>query len=242
MSTSPVMIAMREHTLPRQLWLWTTLSLLCLLAWDFSGLDMHVMQTIADHRGFGLRGNWWLDTVLHDRAQQLALVIYLGMLAMVWLPLGRFRALHKIQRVEIIIGITLSLLLINLMKRYSLTSCPWELTEFGGVAQYVSHWQWGLGDGGRGRCFPGGHASSAMAFLAVCLPWLSSGMTAQRHQGLRMLIVVFVLGVVLGSVQTLRGAHYPSHTLWTAMLCWGMALINHMVFAWLARKKAQSAH
>jgi membrane-associated PAP2 superfamily phosphatase len=106
----------------------------------------------------------------------------------------------------------------------------------------VSHWQWGLGDGGRGRCFPGGHASSAMAFLAVCLPWLSSGMTAQRREGLRMLIVVFVLGVVLGSVQTLRGAHYPSHTLWTAMLCWGMALINHMVFAWLARKKAPSTH
>jgi hypothetical protein len=23
------------------------------------------------------------------------------------------------------------------------TSCPWDLAEFGGVARYVSHWQWG---------------------------------------------------------------------------------------------------
>lgn len=236
------MPAMRESTLSRQLWLWTVLSLLCLLAWDFSGLDMRVMQTIADHRGFGLRSNWWMEKVLHDWTRQLAVLIYLGMLVMVWLPWGRFKTLQRLQRIEIFVGITLGLLLINVIKRSSLTSCPWDLAEFGGVARYVSHWQWGLGDGGGGQCFPGGHASAAMAFLAVCLPWLSSGMTVQRRQGLRMLIGVFALGVVLGGVQTLRGAHYPSHTLWTAMLCWGMALLNHMAFAWLARKKAASAH
>lgn len=242
MSTTPSSFAMRESSPSRQLWLLTLLSLMCLLAWDFSGLDMRVMQTIADQRGFGLRSNWWLEKVLHDWARQVAVLIYLGLLVMIWLPFGRFRPLRKMQRVEIFVGITLSLLFINLVKRYSLTSCPWDMAEFGGVARYVSHWQWGMGDGGGGQCFPGGHASAAMAFLALSLPWLSSGMAAQRRQGLRMLILVLALGVVLGGVQTLRGAHYPSHTLWTGLMCWAMALLNHMAFAWLARKKDKPVH
>lgn len=233
---------MRESTPLRQIWLLTSVCLLCLLAWDFSGLDMRVMQTIADHQGFNLRSNWWMEKVLHDKARQIAVVIYFGMLAMIWLPLWRFKQLRKVQRAEIFVGITLGLLVINVVKRYSLTSCPWDLVEFGGVARYVSHWQWGLGDGGAGKCFPGGHASSAMAFLALSLPWLTSNDSAKRRQGLHMLISVFALGVVLGGVQTLRGAHYPSHTLWTGMMCWCIALVNHMAFAWLARRKDAQVH
>jgi membrane-associated PAP2 superfamily phosphatase len=77
-----------------------------------------------------------------------------------------------------------------------------------------------------------------MAFLALCLPWLSSGLSDQRRQGLRLLIGVLALGVLLGAVQTLRGAHYPSHTLWAGWMCWSIAVVNHMAFAWLARKRA----
>jgi membrane-associated PAP2 superfamily phosphatase len=218
------------------------LCLLCLLTWDFSGLDLRVMQGIADHQGFGLRHHWWLEKILHDGARQMAVLIYLGILAMVWVPLGRLRQLRRLQRIEIWVGVTLGLLLINVIKRSSLTSCPWNLAEFGGVTRYVSHWQWGLSDGGGGQCFPGGHAAAAMAFLALSLPWLTSNESAKRRQGLHMLISVFAAGMVLGGVQTLRGAHYPSHTLWTGMMCWCIALVNHMAFAWLARRKDARVH
>lgn len=57
-----------------------------------------------------------------------------------------------------------------------------------------------------------------------------------------MLIGVLAVGVVLGGVQTVRGAHYPSHTLWTGLMCWGIALVNHIAFAWLARKRAPQGH
>lgn len=30
-------------------------------------------------------------------------------------------------------------------------------------------------------------------------------------------------GLALGVTQTLRGAHFSSHTLWTALVCWGVA-------------------
>lgn len=229
---------MRENSPLRRLGLFTALALLALLTWDFSGLDLRVMHWIASPQGFALRHNWWLEHLLHDRVRDAAILVYLGILVMVWLPLGRFRDLRQLQRFEIWVGITLGLALINVLKRYTLTSCPWDLADFGGVGTYVSHWNWGLSDGGSGHCFPGGHASSALALAALSVPWLVSGDDRDRRWGTQILWTVLLLGGLLGAVQTLRGAHYPSHTLWTGWMCWGIAVTNHMVFAWLARKRA----
>jgi hypothetical protein len=104
---------------------------------------------------------------------------------MVWRPLGGFGGISRLQRLEIACGITLSLLLVSAIKHYSQTSCPWDLQAFGGTAHYVSHWAWGLQDGGSGRCFPGGHASAALAYLALPLPWLLSPVSAQHKLGQR---------------------------------------------------------
>jgi membrane-associated PAP2 superfamily phosphatase len=218
----------------------TWVTLMCLLAWDFSGLDLGFMHAIADSRGFLLRDNWWLDTVLHTRAKQFAVVVYLALLVMVWWPQGVLRQLTRLRRTEIMVGITLALITISTLKSFSLSSCPWELQAFGGQAMYVSHWLWGVPDGGSGRCFPGGHVSSAFAFLGLALPWLVSDSVSQRKIGLRILFAVLLAGLLLGLTQTLRGAHYPSHTLWTGFICWTVVLANHLLFGWLAQR--QQAH
>ena len=145
---APAYVSLGDLSPSRRLGQWTWIALMCLLGWDFSGLDNSVMHAIAHGQGFSLRSNWWLESVLHNRAKQLAVVVYLGLLAMVWWPQGVFRQLQRLQRTEIMVGISLGLITISTLKRYSLTSCPWELQDFGGVATYVSHWQWGLGDGG----------------------------------------------------------------------------------------------
>jgi membrane-associated PAP2 superfamily phosphatase len=233
---------MRENSPLRRLGLFTVLALLALLTWDFSGLDLRVMHWIASPQGFALRHNWWMEQLLHDQVRHAAILVYLGVLVMVWLPMGRFRDLRQLQRFEIWVGSTLGLVLINVLKHHSLTSCPWDLADFGGVGTYVSHWNWRLSDGGSGHCFPGGHASSALAFSALSLPWLVSGDDQNRLWGTRILWAVLLLGGLLGVVQTLRGAHYPSHTLWTGWMCWSIAVVNHMAFAWLARKRAAHGH
>ena len=221
----------RENTPLRRLAWLTVLSLLGILAWDFSGLDMTVMHAVASPQGFPWQHNWWLEHLLHDKARQVAGLFYVGVLAMVWLPLGRFKDLSRRQRLEVCMSVTLSLLLINVLKRLSLSSCPWDLAAFGGLNPYVSHWNWGLSDGGSGRCFPGGHASSAFAFLALSLPWRVSPSEQNQRLGARIFWGVLMLGVLFGTVQTLRGAHYPSHTLWTGFLCWSVAVVNHLGFA-----------
>lgn len=233
-------LPMREDSPFRQLGLFTGLALLALLAWDVSGLDLRVMHWIARPEGFALRHNWWMEHLLHDQLRRAAVLFYLSVLAMVWLPVGRFKDLSKLQRLEIGVGITLGLGLINVLKRYSLTSCPWDLSAFGGVGTYVSHWQWGLSDGGSGHCFPGGHASSAFAFAALSLPWLVSDSDRDRQWGTRILWGVMLLGGALGAAQTLRGAHYPSHTLWTGFMCWSVAVINHLGFGYWRRKTLMS--
>ena len=225
----------------RRLGLITWITLMCMLAWDYSGLDMGLMQALADTKGFKLRDNWWLETLLHTRAKQLAIVVYLGLLVMVWWPQKALRQLTRWQRSEIVVGITLSLITISTLKSFSLTSCPWELQAFGGPALHVSHWLWGLADGGSGRCFPGGHVSSAFAFLGLALPWLVSDSASQRQTGLRILGVVLGFGLLLGLTQTLRGAHFPSHTLWTGFICWTVVLANHFLFGWLAKRRPAHA-
>lgn len=209
---------------------WGTM-LACTLTWDALGADLGVMRWLGNSQGFALRDHWWLSSIGHDGAKRLAILVFVAILWMAFRPIGIWRQMPRVQRLEIVVGITLSLLVVTAIKRISLTSCPWELEAFGGVARHVSHWAWGVADGGSGHCFPGGHASSALAFLAISLPWLASTEQHHRRTGQKLLVTILVLGLVLGAIQTLRGAHYPSHTTWTALICAAVAWVNHRLFA-----------
>jgi membrane-associated PAP2 superfamily phosphatase len=129
-------------------------------------------------------------------------------------------------------AVGVGLLLVPLLKRVSATSCPWDLAEFGGHALYVPHWRLGVSDGGPGHCFPSGHAVSAFAFLPLVTLW-------RRHRpawARAWLVGILVSGAAFGTAQWLRGAHFPSHTLWSAWLCWVVALLSGW---WLQRQVAE---
>jgi membrane-associated PAP2 superfamily phosphatase len=117
----------------------------------------------------------------------------------------------------------LCVLAVPALKQFSHTSCPWDLAEFGGVARYVSATgRLGVDDGGPGRCFPSGHATAAFAFFGG---WF----VLRDHQPAGGAPVAGRRAAGRAGVrrrQYLRGAHYPSHTLWTAWLCW--------LISWLA--------
>ncbi len=221
----------RHPQVRASLWLWGMLLVLT-MAWDAVGFDLQVMSWLGGPEGFAWRDHWWLSNVMHTGAKQLAVLLYLAVLAMTLWPRGIWRQLTRSQRLEIAVGITLSLVVVTAIKRISLTSCPWDLQAFGGVAHYVSHWSWGEADGGGGSCFPGGHASSAFAFIALSLPWLTSTQTEEQRWGRTMTALIVLAGLVLGLAQTLRGAHYPSHTAWTALFCAATAWANHGLFVW----------
>ena len=109
-----------------------------------------------------------------------------------------------------------ALVVVPAFKRASATSCPWDLAAFGGALPYVPHWRLGLTDGGPGHCFPSGHAVAAFAYYGVALAWSRHRPRLARAWG----IGVTVFGLAFGWAQLARGAHFVSHTLWSAWLCW----------------------
>ena len=152
-------------------------------------------------------------------------------------PLGPLKRLTRGERVRLVLGVLSALLVVALIKQASWSSCPSDLLEFGGSAQYVSHWLWGVRDGGGGHCFPAGHASTGFAFIAgyFCLH------EKAPRQARLWLAAALLAGLALGLVQQLRGAHYLSHVLWSGWFCWTSAGICHLLTGYLDRKRPAPA-
>lgn len=194
----------------------TAIWLLCLVLWDAAGQDRWLASAFGNADGFALRHQWFLLNVMHEGARRLAWLLMLALTVGIWWPFGILRRLHSRQRVQLVISTLVSLLLINLLKYGSTSSCPWELQEFGGVARYVSHWALGVADGGSGRCFPAGHASAGFAFVGGFFVLRQAQTQAARW----WLAGALLAGLALGVAQQVRGAHFMSHTLWTGWVCW----------------------
>ncbi|MDI1338562.1 phosphatase PAP2 family protein [Polaromonas sp.] len=220
---------------PSRLFFWSVASLLLLLTWDASGLDLTLARWFGSASGFALENHWFWRGVLHDNMRPLPWLFEGALLIGIARPVGPLRHLPASRRVQLALTTLLALLVVADIKLHSHTSCPWSLHEFGGVASHVSHWDWGVRDGGDGGCFPAGHASAGFAFVG--------GFFAFRHAlpatARRWLLGSMLAGLLLGLAQQVRGAHYMSHTLWTAWFCWASAATLDLGFTWLARLTSQ---
>ena len=205
----------------------TTALLIGLIAWDVSGADLSVVRLFADLDGFVERDSWWASTLLHSGGRWAAWGLAAGLLVVaIRTPTAVARGPGRSERALWLGTMFLCALTVPAMKGVSLTSCPWDLTAFGGVARYVSHWRLGVPDGGPGHCFPAGHAVAAFAFLGMYFLW------REHHAGRARLWLAGVLGlgVLFGFAQLARGAHYVSHTLWSAWICWVIGVAASAAF------------
>ena len=197
----------------------TLVTLLGLLGWDASGLDLATARLFGTAQGFGLRDHWWTATLLHQGGRVAAWVTMVAVVLSLCRPPTPNQP-PRAQRFKWIAVMLLCIVAVPAIKRFSPTSCPWDLAAFGGVAAYVSHWRLGVADGGSGRCFPSGHAVAAFAFFGMYFLWrMHSPVRARTWLG-----AVLIAGAVFGLAQLARGAHYPSHTLWSAWLCWALCV------------------
>ena len=200
---------------------WITLVLLAAaLAWDAGGLDLPLARLAGTAHGFPWRDSWLLANLLHDGGRLLAWLLALLLCMGAWWPLGPLARIGARERLQLAFATLLGPLAVSLLKTGSHTSCPWELAEFGGLAHYVSHWSL-LPDGGQGHCFPAGHASSGFTFIGGYFAFRAT----QPQFARRWLLLALATGLLLGLAQQWRGAHFMSHTLWSAVVCWGIAAL-----------------
>ena len=121
------------------------------------------------------------------------------------------------------LSVLLSTVLVASLKTFSSVDCPWDLARYGGDRVYVDIFSALLAGTPHRGCFPAGHASAGYAWLALFF-FFQTVRPAWRWRGLAAGIM---LGVVFGLSQQLRGAHFLSHDLWTAALCWLAAVAVH---------------
>jgi membrane-associated PAP2 superfamily phosphatase len=207
-----------------------TLALFALaVGWDASGLDLPLAHLAGSATGFPWRDSWLLATVAHEGGRRVAWLLALVLCLSVWWPVGPLARIGQGERLQLAVSVLLGALAVSLLKAASHTSCPWELADFGGLAQYASHWST-RADGGAGHCFPAGHASSGFSFVSGYFAFRA----LDRRLAWRWLAAALAAGILLGLAQQWRGAHFMSHTLWTAVVCWGVACAVHAAWprAW----------
>ncbi len=89
-------------------------------------------------------------------------VIAGAVLALFW---GIYR--RNARLIVTMLSIGIGPLVVGLLKATSAHSCPWDLLEYGGKAMSFPLFGTTPAFPGPGRCFPGGHASSGFAVMAL---------------------------------------------------------------------------
>ena len=199
---------------------------IAIAVWDAAGLDLPISRRFADSTGFAWKEQWLFADVLHNGAKWFAWALGGVLFVNIWRPLPFARGCSKAMRVWWLATTLACVALIPLLKQASPTSCPWSLAEFGGTARYVSHWAFEA-DGGPGRCFPAGHATTGFCFLAGYFALRASAPVAAR----RWLIATIAFGTLVGMAQVVRGAHFVSHSMWTGWCCWALSLVSFHLFS-----------
>ena len=142
-----------------------------------------------------------------------------------WVATGRKPQSRSWRRplAALALSVLLSTVLVASLKALSSVDCPWDLVRYGGDRVYVDIFSALLAGTPHRGCFPAGHASAGYAWLALFF-FFQTVRPAWRWRGLTAGIM---LGMVFGLSQQLRGAHFLSHDLWTAALCWLAAVAVH---------------
>jgi len=167
---------------------------------------------------WALRSYWLTQNILHDDGHDLAVALY-SLILVLYIFSIKIDSLkqHRSGLAYLSLSLPVATLTVSLVKRLTTVDCPWNVADFGGKFQYQS-WFDSLWSPivGSGHCFPAGHASSAYMFFG--LYFLSRYYWPKKSTPI--LLGIIFIGLIFGFAQQLRGAHFFSHDLTSAIVCW----------------------
>ena len=195
-------------------------------------MSLQIDQWLADllyawqGQQWALRSSFLAEGLIHILGRDLSTAAWLCVLA-AWV-VARLRGgmLHwRRPLAMLLLSTLLATALVAWIKSWSNMDCPWDLARYGGTREYVGLLSLRPIGLPRAACFPGGHASAGYAWMALYFFFLVMR-PRWRWAGLG---VGIGLGLLFGVTQQLRGAHFLSHDLWTAAICWGVALGGYLL-------------
>jgi membrane-associated PAP2 superfamily phosphatase len=200
-----------------------------LLALDATALDHAASDWFFDAAAgrFPLRYNVLIETVMHQWAKYVVVLIACSVIAAYLFSFAAERW-RPWRRLLLFLGLSLVLApgAVTLLKAVSHKHCPYDLVEYGGYAPYrrlLEAPQPGILPG---RCFPDGHASVGFSLFAFYFVGLALRQPGFARAGLWGGLVA---GTVFGLSRVAQGAHFLSHDLWAALVCWLVILGLYVV-------------
>lgn len=199
---------------------------------EYSGLDIWLEDFFFDmaSASFPWRQRHWFEALSHGGLRTLLLLLValniLALLLALLAPETLRPILSRRWRQPRLLGYLLLAtlsgpIIVGLLKKSTARACPWDLSRYGGQLPYHDFWSTPLFNLAEpGRCFPGGHASGGFALLAL-VPLL------QGRRRCQAAAFALALGMLMGWSRMMQGAHFLSHNLWSAWVCWAMVMACH---------------
>lgn len=190
------------------------------------GLDFQVADAL-----YGLQGGAWrfqktylAENLIHIAGRNISVLAWLAV-AVAWGASHCSKAGQSWRRplLYLMLASLAGVALSSGLKATSNMDCPWDLARYGGAREFFGLLQSRPAHLPRGGCFPAGHASAGYAWLSL---YFFLGQVWPRYRWHGLALGAFA-GLLFGVSQQLRGAHFLSHDVWTAALCWFAALGLH---------------
>jgi membrane-associated PAP2 superfamily phosphatase len=203
--------------------------ILTAIFFEYSGFDLWWVSHFYDEQtqSWPFRKHWLFETVIHQGGRDLDLVA--GLAWLVVFALSFFLPIFKKQRrlmVYFLVAAGAGPLLVGVGKHLTHIYTPWELSFFSGTLPHIRLFDPVPPGLGVGHAFPAGHASGGYAFLSLYFVMGHLDNSRKIYGLMTGLSLVLIFGVG----QQVRGAHFPSHDLFTLVICWYSALIFYRVF------------
>jgi membrane-associated PAP2 superfamily phosphatase len=175
----------------------------------------------ADTGQWLARNSWWAQSLFHHGGRWFTGIVMVSAL-LLWLASFLMTGARRwrVAAGYVVLAMGLATAVPTLLKSYTNVACPWDISAYGGTRPYVRLFDPRPPDLPQVRCFPSGHASAGYAFLAFYFIVYGA---SRRRTGLALGLALG-LGLLYGFAQQARGAHFLSHDLWSAMLCWFICL------------------
>lgn len=207
------------------------------VAAEYTGLDLALVRPFYDPetQTFPLKDDFFVAGVMHSFGRDVVvyvmsaiLLVFAGSFAV-----SRLRAYRKGAGYMLLAGLT-GPAIVSVLKSSTHIYSPWDLALFGSERPYIRLFDRVPPGSPIGHAFPGGHSSGGFAFLTLYF-LLGHYRPQYRYVGLGIGLLV---GGAFGLAQEVRGAHFLSHDLFSAAICWCVALA---VFRLMFRKEMRDS-
>lgn len=188
-----------------------------------TGLDPLISDHFYDfdRAVWPLRDHWLTQTVIHHLGRAFVELVGLGGL-LVWLGSWVLPSWCVLRRRAAYLTLTMAVAIavVSLAKYGSIKHCPWDMQRYGGSVPLQPFFSPGQPGTCAGHCFPASHALTGFSLMALHFVFRDRS----RILGRIGLWTGLVAGTVFSIGQVARGAHFFSHGIWSAVLCWYICL------------------